>query len=81
MASTGAPERLRVVQAVDQVQVARAAGPGADRELPGQLGFRRGGEGGGLLVSYMDPVDPAVRGAAGSAYGIDDGLSESPTIP
>ncbi|MPM39416.1 hypothetical protein SDC9_86049 [bioreactor metagenome] len=66
------PGAVGVVQAVDQVQVARAAGTGADRQLTGELGVRGGGEGGRLLVSYVDPVDPTVGRAAGTADGVDD---------
>jgi len=48
---------LAVEQAVDQVEVARPAASGADRELAGEMGFGAGGEGRGLLVAHVDPVD------------------------
>ena len=48
---------LAVEQAVDQVQVARAAAAGADGELAGQVRLGAGGEGAGLLVPHVDPVD------------------------
>jgi hypothetical protein len=62
MASTGAPLAVRVVQAVDQVQVARSATARAHREPAGDLRLGRGGERGGLLVPDVHPVD-AVRAA------------------
>ncbi len=37
MASTGTRERVRVEQAVDEVQVAWSTGAGADREVTGQV--------------------------------------------
>ena len=54
------PGAVGVVQAVDQVQVAGPAGAGAHREPAGQLGFRRRGEGGRLLMPDMDPVNTAL---------------------
>ena len=63
---------VRVVEAVDEVGVARPAAARADRELPGQLGLGRGGERGGLLVVDVDPVDPALVGAARAPDGVDD---------
>jgi hypothetical protein len=58
-----------VVEAVDQVQVAGAAGARAGGQLPGDLGLRAGREGGGLLVPHMHPVDAGV-----AAYGVHDGV-------
>ena len=51
---------MAIEEAVDQVQIARPAAPGADRELASQmrLGTRR--ESGHLLVPDMHPVDLAV---------------------
>lgn len=48
-----------VEQAVDEVEVARSAGAGTDREFAGHLRLTRGGEGGDLLVADMHPVDHA----------------------
>src|SRR5438270_13978039 len=50
---------VTIEQGVDQVQVARPATAGADRELTGQmrLGARR--ECGNLLMSDMQPLDLA----------------------
>ncbi len=50
---------MRVEQAVDQMQIAGAAGARAHRKAPGHLGFAGGGEGGDLLVADMDPFDGA----------------------
>ena len=61
-----------VVESVDQVQVSRTAGTGAHREPAGQLGFRRGGERRGLLMPDVNPVDPALRGAARLPDGVDN---------
>jgi len=60
MASTGTRPAVRVVQAVDEVQVARPAAARAYSQLPGQrrLGGRR--ERGGLLVPDMLPGNLAV---------------------
>ncbi len=49
-----------VVEAVDEVQVAGAAGAGAGRQLSGDLCLRSGGERGRLLVPDLDPVDVRV---------------------
>ncbi|GJE69732.1 hypothetical protein CHKEEEPN_1261 [Methylorubrum podarium] len=50
---------VRVEQAVDEMEVARPAGAGADREFAGDLRLARGGERRDLLVADMDPVDDA----------------------
>ena len=68
------PRAVGVVQPVDQVQVAGAAGARAGREVAGELRLRAGREGGGLLVADVDPVDAALPFAAASAHGIDDGI-------
>ncbi len=51
---------MTVEQAVDEVEVAGAAASGADGELAGEVRLGASGEGGGLLVAGVDPVDPAV---------------------
>ncbi len=51
---------LAVVEAVDQVQVTRAAAAGADRELAGDMRLGTGGKSGDLLVAQMQPGDPAM---------------------
>ena len=61
IASTGTRERVAVEQAVDQVQVARAAAAGADRELAGEMGLGAGRESRRLLVAGMHPVDVFCR--------------------
>ena len=48
---------VSVEQAVDEMQIARAAGAGADRELAGDLRFAGRGEGCGFLVPHVDPFD------------------------
>src|SRR5437867_10755444 len=46
---------VAIVQPVDQVQVARAAGAGADGELAGEVRFCSRSEGCRLLVPHGDP--------------------------
>ena len=58
-----------VVQPVDQVQVPRPARPGADGQPPRELSLGGGGEGPGLLVADLHPLD-----ALGAADGIDHGV-------
>ncbi len=48
---------IGVEQAVDQMQVARPAAPGAHGELTGEPGVRGRGERGGLLVAHVFPGD------------------------
>ncbi len=63
---------MTVKQTVNQVQVARSAGAGADRQLAGQLRFRASGESGDLFVPGGHPVDGAhaVKAIAQSIEGI-----------
>ena len=61
---------LRVEQAVDQVEVARTARAHADRELIRELGLGGGGEGRGLLVPGVHPLDAAV-GAQGLGQPVE----------
>ena len=65
---------VRVVQAVDEVQVAWAARACAHGELARQLSFGRRCERRRLLVAHVDPVDAALLRAAGFAHGVDDGV-------
>ena len=51
---------MAVEQAVDEVQIARPAAAGADRELAGQMRLGAGREGRDLLVPDMDPFDLAL---------------------
>ena len=62
------PGALGVEQAVDQVQVARATGAGADGEVPRQRGLRGGGERGRLLVPGDHPIH---------AVDLADGVSDA----
>jgi hypothetical protein len=48
---------MAVVEAVDQVQVARTAASGAHRDFPGELAFRPRREGRRLLVAHVHPLD------------------------
>jgi hypothetical protein len=48
---------MTVVESVDEVQVARTAAAGADRELAGEMRLGAGGEGRGLLVAHVNPID------------------------
>src|SRR4029453_9753974 len=50
---------VTVVESVDQVQVARTAAAGADRQSSRELRFRAGGKRGGFLMSHVRP--PHVR--------------------
>ncbi|MHC2687110.1 hypothetical protein ACVJDU_008674 [Bradyrhizobium diazoefficiens] len=50
---------MRVEQAVDQMQIARAAGTCADRKASGHLGFAGGCERRNLLMPDVDPFDGA----------------------
>ncbi len=48
---------MSVVQTVDEVQVARATAPRANRELSREMSLGSRGECGTFLVSHMDPLD------------------------
>ena len=48
---------LGVVQAIDEMQIARPATAGTDREFAGDMGFTGGSEGGAFLMAHMNPVD------------------------
>ncbi len=51
---------VAVVEAVDQVQVARATGTSTDSERAGEVGLGPGCEGRRLLVTNMHPLDLAL---------------------
>ena len=70
----GCARAVRVVQAVDEVKVARAARTRAHSQLARQLCFRRRCERRRLLVAHVNPVDAALLGTAGLAHGVDDGV-------
>ena len=70
----GRARAVRVVQAVDEVQVAWAARTRAHSQLARQLCFRRRCERRRLLVAHVNPVDAALLGTAGLAHGVDDGV-------
>ena len=63
---------VAVEQAVDQMQVARPAGAGADRQLAADVRFRAGGEGGDLFVTRRHPLNGAhaVQAVAQPVQGI-----------
>ena len=48
---------VRIEQAVDEMQIAGAARPGANREFARDLRFARGGKGGDLFMPDVNPVD------------------------
>ena len=50
---------MRVVEAVDQVQVTGTARPRADGKLPRDLRLPRSREGRGLLVAHVQPANAA----------------------
>jgi len=52
---------MAIEEPVDEVEIARAAASGTDRERAGEVGLRPGGEGRDLLVPDMDPFDLALR--------------------
>src|SRR3979490_136530 len=69
---------LTIEQAIDEVQIARAATPGADRKLSCQVRLGTGRESCDLLVPYMDPFDLALAAdrmgqpiQTGAAHAID----------
>lgn len=68
-----------VVQAVDQVQVPRAAGARAGREPTGDLRLRAGREGRRLLVADLDPVD-VTRPADRVHHGVE-AVADDPVHP
>lgn len=65
---------MRVVEPVDQVQVAGPARARTHRELARRLRLGGRGERRRLLVPHMHPVDAALRGAPGAADRIDHGI-------
>jgi hypothetical protein len=67
---------MRVVQAVDQVQVAGPAAARAGPQPPGQLCLRPSRERAGLLMPHMDPVDAVV-----AADGVHHRVEAVPTTP
>ena len=69
---------LGVVQTIDEVKVARAAGTRAHGKLASELSLGGSGEGGCLLVTHVHPVDTALGGSTGLAYGVDDGIERVP---
>ena len=56
----GHPAAVRVEEPVDEMEVARAAACGADGQLAGHAGVAGSGEGGGLLVPDVHPIDASV---------------------
>jgi hypothetical protein len=49
------PAAVTVIEAVDQVHIPRAAAPGADGELAGEMRFGARGKGCRLLMPYSNP--------------------------
>ena len=80
----GRARAVRVVQAVDEVQVAWAARARAHGELACELSLGRSRERRRLLVAHVNPVDAALLGAAGFAHGVDDwveGIADNAVDP
>src|SRR5216684_2694746 len=77
---------LTIEQAIDQVQIARAAAPGADRKLSCQMRFGTGRESRDFLVPYMHPfylalatdrIGQSIQAVADDAiYPLHTGYSE-----
>src|SRR5271155_2724658 len=51
---------VAVVQSVDEVQITGPTPPGADWGFPREAAPRAGREGGHLLVTHSNPLDPTV---------------------
>ena len=48
---------VAIVKAIDQVQIARPAAAGADRNLPGEMALCTGRKGGRLFMAHVHPFD------------------------
>jgi hypothetical protein len=79
------PAAVAVVQAVDQVQIARTAAARADGQASGEMRFRARGEGRRLLVPHVNPphallpanrIGDSVQGVAGYAVDPLDSLGD-----
>ena len=76
MPSTGNAEPVTVEQTVDEVQIARPAAAGADRELTRQMRLGAGRERGDLLVpDIIHAIFPCRRPASVRPFRL------SPTMP
>ena len=61
------------IQAVDEMETARAACSRACREPTGKQRFGRCGEGAGLFMTHVDPIDlAAIDGVSDPVQGISD---------
>ena len=59
---------LAIEEAVDEVQIARAAAAGADGEVAGDMRVGAGGEGGDFFVAHVQPLHaPAAAHRVGEA--------------
>lgn len=65
----GHPGAVAIVETVDEVRVARAAGARANGQRTGQVRLRPGSERGNLLVAHGDPLD-----VVAAANGIGDAV-------
>ena len=69
----GGAVAIGLVEAVDEVEAARAAGAGAGREAAGDQRFGGCREGTGLFVPHVDPIDLApVDGVGDSVQRVTD---------
>jgi hypothetical protein len=55
---------MAIVKPVDQMQIARTAASGTDRQLAREVRFGTGGECGGFLVSHTHPMNVSSRAQA-----------------
>ena len=60
---------LAVEEAVDEMQIARAAAAGADGEVPGDMRVGAGGEGGHFFVAHVQPLHAAMP-----AHGVGEAI-------
>ena len=67
---------MAIEQAIDEMQIARTAASGADREVAGDMGVGACGEGRDLFMPHMQPVIPPCRRIASVKP-----LRLSPTMP
>jgi len=49
---------MTIIEAIDEMEIARSATPGAYRKFACQRRFRSAGESGRLFISHSNPLDP-----------------------
>ena len=50
---------MAIIKSVDQMQIARTAAPGADRQCARKMRFRSRGKGGRFFMAYANPLNVA----------------------